>query len=353
MKVLISRASVVKAGVLGLLGALAMSACATPGVPLEEVTDAPIALVYWDGPAARQRAELMEQLSGQRVDPKRPGMASMDEVMRMAGPTGGLVASQKLAQIPGRIVLLNARTLERTRFSGAPPNARPLAWSRDHKRMLFNSDHLEAGRNQIYECDMETGEVRRLTRGPAHHLEGDYGPLDEILTTWIGSDNRGQSAGMDVLSPSGEKVRTVVSGFYPSGPRWSPQEELIVYVEADNRGGSKDASVVTVRGSEAGGNGRRIGRGRDAIFSPDGSWIVFSSQGPKGWRLQRMRPDGSARKLLGGSTLSARWPAVSPDGQHIAYVSNEDGIDRLYLRRMDGSGDRILLADGAAAFPIW
>ncbi|HIL81869.1 MAG TPA: hypothetical protein EYG54_11510, partial [Myxococcales bacterium] len=48
-----------------------------------------------------------------------------------------------------------------------------------------------------------------------------------------------------------------------------------------------------------------------------------------------------------------RWPAVSPDGQHIAYVSNEDGIDRLYLRRMDGSGDRILLADGAAAFPIW
>jgi len=339
--------------VLGLLGALVLSGCATPGVPLDEVTEAPIAVVYWEGPAARERAELIDELSGREAERGRLGMASMDEVIRMAGSKGGLVASQRLAQIPGRIVLLNARTLEKKRFYCAPPNARPLAWSRDHKKMLFNSDHLEAGRNQIYECDIETGEVRRLTQGPAYHLEGDYGPRNEFLTTWIDADAGGQGAGMDVLSPSGEKVRTVVSGFYPTGPRWSPREELIVYVEADNRGRSQDASVVIVQGSEAGDDGRRLGRGRDAVFSPDGKWIVFSSQGTKGWRLQRMRPDGSARKILGVSTLSARWPAISPDGRHIAYVSDEDGLDRLYLRRMDGSGDRILLADGAVAFPIW
>ena len=111
--------------------------------------------------------------------------------------------------------------------------------------------------------------------------------------------------------------------------------------------------MVVVQGSKAGDDGRRLGRGRDAVFSPDGKWIVFSGQGTKGWRLQRMRPDGSARKVLGDSALNARWPAVSPDGRHIAYVSDEDGFDRLYLRRMDGSGDRILLADGAVAFPVW
>jgi len=29
------------------------------------------------------------------------------------------------------------------------------------------------------------------------------------------------------------------------------------------------------------------------------------------------------------------------------------GYDQLYVRRMDGTGDRILLGDGAAAFPVW
>ena len=66
-----------------------------------------------------------------------------------------------------------------------------------------------------------------------------------------------------------------------------------------------------------------------------------------------MRPDGSARKGLGNSVLRARSPAISPDGKHVAYVSNDDGLDRLYVRRMDGSGDRILLEEGAVAFPAW
>lgn len=336
-------------GAFGALAVLVLSGCATQGVPLEEVTDIPMALVYWDGAEARERMELMEELTGQGRSQSRPGMASMDEVARWVGPTARSVVAEKLARIPGRIVLLNARTLEQVRFSAAPPNARPLAWSRDRRKILFNSDHLDSGRSQIYEYDLDTQEVRKLTRGPAHHLEGDYGPVGEVLLTWIDPEN----AGMQVFSPEGGDRRVISSGFYPTGPLWSPREDLIVYVRADNRGGPRDSSKVVVQSSTSGDEPQTLGRGRDATFSPDGDWIVFAGQGPGGWRLHRMRPDGGARKRLGESTLSARWPTVSPDGQHVAYISNEDGIDRLYLRRMDGSGDRILLSDGGAAFPVW
>ena len=337
-----------------LCALVALSGCASGGVPLEEVSDVPIALVYWDSSAARQRVELMEELSGRGVgNAPRMGMANVDDVAQFVGGRDGSSAAEKLARFPGRIMLLNPRTLEKTRFLAAPPNARPLAWSKDHKRLLFNSDHLDGGLSQIYEYDLETRELRKLTGGPAHHLEGDYGPEGEVMVTWIEPDGPKPNAGMDIRSASGGDSKVVMKGEYPEGPRWSPGENLILYGQADVRGGTRDQSLIVVRGSEPGAAVDPLVRGRDAIFSPDGEWIVFSSQGPRGWRLQRMRPDGSARKALGGSTLSARWPAVSPDGKHVAYISNQDGLDRLYVRRMDGSGDRILLEEGAVAFPVW
>jgi len=328
--------------------------CGTTGVPLHEVTESPLALVYWDGAAARARAALIEDLrQGHGPESRRQGVASFDDVARFVGPSTLPLASEKLARLPGRIVLLNVRTLEQSIFAAAPPNARPLAWSRDRKKLLFSSDHLDSGRTQIFEYDLASSEVRKLTRGPVLHLEGDYGPEGELLFSWLEMGGKEPGAGMDVRLVSGGAARRVIRGFYPSGPRWSPREDLFSYVDADTRGRVRDESAVVVRGFEPEDEGSRLARGRDAVFSPGGEWIVFSSQGSAGWRLHRMRPDGSARKALGDSVLSARWPAISPDGRHVAYISNEDGLDRLYLRRMDGSGDRILLEDGAVAFPVW
>ena len=350
MRVLFSRGC--GAGLALALLALCAAACGTIGVPLEEVTESPLALVYWDGPAARARAEVMESLRrGQGSGPRRQGMASLDDVARLMGSSA--TASEKLSRLPGRIMLVNVRTLEQTRFASAPPNARPLAWSKDRQRLLFSSDHLDSGRTQLFEYNAESGDVRKLTRGPVLHLEGDYGSDGQLLFNWVELGDGEAGAGMDVRQAKGGPIQRVISGFYPSGPRWSPRDDFFLYVDADPGGAVRDRSAVVIRGFESEEAGTRLALGRDAIFSPDGDWIVFASQGSGGWRLHRMRPDGSARKPLGKSALSARWPAVSPDGRHVAYISNEDGFDRLYLRRMDGSGDRILLADGAVAFPIW
>ena len=327
-----------------------ISGCATGGLGLEEISDMPIAVVYWDESDARERADLMADLTGRPRESNRSGVADVEDVARLIGAGEASPKAERLARYPGRIVLLNARTLEQTRLAAAPPNARPLAWSEDRKRLLFNSDHLDGGIGQIYEYDFESQEVRKLTHGPAYHLEGDYGQQGEVLVNWISPPTK---AGMDIRSESGGELMNLMEGHYPVGPRWSPKGDLVVYGQVDERMGGRDHSLILVREAKPGSEAKALVRGRDAIFSPDGQWVVFSSQGARGWRLQRMRPDGSARKGLGKSVLSARSPAISPDGKHVAYVSNDDGLDRLYVRRMDGSGDQILLEEGAVAFPAW
>lgn len=341
----------------GLLGAIALAAsgagCAGPGLPLDEVTDAPLAIVYWDAATARKRQELIEQMQSGSRGPTREGVARIESLAEVVGLGDGAAADLELQRFPGRIVLLNPRTLEIVPFPAAPPNARPLAWSRDHRRLLFNSSHQEGGRTQLYAFDRDTGEVLKLTHGPDYHLEGDYGPDGGLLATFVRLGPDQQEAGLDVRTPTGGGARAVVEGRYPTTPRWSPDGASIVYVEADNASGRRDRSVIVRQTPEADARRDTLARGREPVYTPDGRSIVYTAQTDAGWQLRRMRADGSGRAPLGQSVRDERWPAVSPDGRHVVYVSSADGSDQLFIRRIDGSGDRILLEDGAVAFPVW
>ena len=103
----------------------------------------------------------------------------------------------------------------------------------------------------------------------------------------------------------------------------------------------------------ASGAERRLGAGREPAFSPIGDWIVYSAPSRAGWRLRRMRVDGSARSPTTAGIRDEKMPAVSPDGQFVAYVREATGLERLFVRRLDGSGDRILLDSGAVFAPVW
>ncbi len=328
--------------------------CAGGGVPLDEVTAAPLALVYWDEVAARERAEAMDNLRDGKRGSVRRGVASVESVAEYINPSERMRRGQKIKDLPGRIALLNARTLELSPFPFAPANSRPLAWSRNHRKLLFSSGHLDRGRTQLFEYDLDSDQVSKLTRGPRYHFEGDYATDGRIVASWLDVTRAQRKTGMDILSATGSLDAEFVTSDNPMSPKWLREQDRIIYVRA-NRGGraAPDSFGIMVRDAVPAAQTRPLSRGREPVLTPDGEWIVYTRLTQEGWRLQRMRADGSARSSLGDGSLDARWPAVSPDGRHVAYISNEDGIDRLYLRRMDGSGDRILLPTGGAAFPVW
>jgi Tol biopolymer transport system component len=51
--------------------------------------------------------------------------------------------------------------------------------------------------------------------------------------------------------------------------------------------------------------------------------------------------------------LDETAPTCSPDGQLVVYSATEEHRERLYVKRFDGSGDRILYADSSASHPVW
>ncbi len=342
---------------LALAVGLAAFGCATLGVPPEELSEEPIALLYWDNTDARRRAEILARMEQDDRGPVRRGVARLEGVSDFLSAGQSIRAEPGFSAFPGHVALLNPRTLELTPLAVAPPNARPLAWSRDHRRLLFASGHLDAGRSQLYEYDRDRSEVRKLTHGPALHLEGDYAPDERLVISWIELKDKRAFAGLLITAPGGGAPSPILEGVYASGVRWSPRGDLLLYTEADNRErkleSQRDTSAVVVRPPVVDGERRVLARGRGAVFSPDGEWVVFTSETANGWRLQRMRSNGFARSSLGGGVYDEHTPAVSPDGGHIVYVSEEGGIGRLYVRRMDGSGNRILLNDGAVSFPVW
>ena len=100
-------------------------------------------------------------------------------------------------------------------------------------------------------------------------------------------------------------------------------------------------------------------RGRDPSLTPDGKWIVFASPSTAGYRLRRMRPDGTSRVPISAGISASpggaeeRMPTVSPDGGFVAFIKDGGDSRRLYVRRFDGKQERALLTSGWTEYPVW
>jgi TolB protein len=79
---------------------------------------------------------------------------------------------------------------------------------------------------------------------------------------------------------------------------------------------------------------------RDAAFpawSPDGQRIAFIS--PGGFGIYVANADGSDEASLSDDLFFSRWPTWSPDSQRIAYESDASGWLEVHVMNADGSGD--------------
>jgi hypothetical protein len=336
------------------LGLLCASACGAGGVPDTELPERPIAVLYRTPEDSRRRAEAMAEAAGENAKQtptyslENEAIADSDAIRAyLKKALTGAVETPETKRFPGRLALLHPRTRQIEIVSAAWPGSMPHAWSPDRKRLLFSQ--LVDDYAQLFELDFESGEVRPITHGPEVHPSGCYGPEGSYVLMTVRVADQDVHTQIELQRPGESSPQPLTSGPRDHAPACAADGSAAAFVRSPGRK-EEWVMVVDLRSPEA--EPRRLGPGRDPRFCGS-EWIVYSAPIQRGRRLWRVRPDGSGRAPIGRGVLDEEFPSCSPDGKVVAYGVVEEHRDLLYVRRFDGSGDRILFADGDAAQPVW
>jgi dipeptidyl aminopeptidase/acylaminoacyl peptidase len=115
--------------------------------------------------------------------------------------------------------------------------------------------------------------------------------------------------------------------------QWTPDASSVIYVRGDSIQGEghpvpnpawfpKGAQQQVWMVSADGGEPRLLGEGRTPQVSPGGKMVAYVLKGQL-WAIRLDQPDAKPQQLLEtrGSAQNLRW---SPDGAHLAFVSDRD-----------------------------
>jgi Tol biopolymer transport system component len=172
-------------------------------------------------------------------------------------------------------------------------------------------------------------------------------PVDAFGSVWVVAAAGGRPHRVTNCRPSCIDVE----------PTWSPNAGLIAF-QRIRPGRSPSSGLYTVRpdGSEL----KRIGKGADLAWSPNGQRIAFDS-GPNSMAVADA--DGSHVHVLlaGAQGTGPNLPSWSPDGRKLAYMTTPGHPSayrfEVWTMNPDGSDKKLLYRSGCCvgyyAPPIW
>ena len=143
-------------------------------------------------------------------------------------------------------------------------------------------------------------------------------------------------------------------------PWWS-QDGSRIYFSSERNGGPAAGQLYVKPADGSGGAERVLSDTRNGVasgWSADGETLVFSGGGNPDTGIDiftvRLGADGAHEPLLATPDRDM-WPTVSPNGCWLAYVSDETGERRIYVRPFPdtASGGRRAISEGPGERPLW
>lgn len=280
-------------------------------------------------------------------------------------PDGGMIAYVRSSgdlmndRMNRSIWLADPATGAERPVTGGPGQHSAPRWSPDGKRLAFvSSADGEKSQLMVHWLDGQT--TARVTVLPEAPLQISWAP-------------DGRQLAFVMFTPSMEP-RIGTAPAKPEGAKWAEPlrfvDKLVFRTDAQGvlRHGTNDIYII----SASGGAPRRLTQGQFDDYSPlefsrDGRFLIYSASptasmtlDPLNSEIWRLPVDGGAAVALTDRNGPDGEPAVSPDGQRIAYVGFDDKErsyqdTRLHVMNADGSGGRVLTErlDRRVTHPQW
>jgi len=216
---------------------------------------------------------------------------------------------------------------------------REPSFSPDGTRIAFISD--QDGNQEIYVVSVDGSGLRRLTFTP--DIQEDLPSFSPDGSKIIFGSINGHDEELYMMNTDGSQIQNISNA--PNSnegrPRFSSSSLLITF--DSDRNGNWEIYTARLQADEL-ADVKQVTNRPDFIdrlpsFSPSGDLILFRAQtagrGAESSRIYLTGIDGSVVRL---SAEYADWyPAMSPNGKWIAFVSDRDGNSEIYVMDLNGS----------------
>ena len=205
------------------------------------------------------------------------------------------------------------------------------------EQVLFSSlkrTNRYALHRDLYKLDLETGKRRRLSRG-ARLSDAALHPSGSWAVAVHTAAGQSQLVRLDLPAETNNKdlaqltpLTAAKDGSHYAHPAWDPSGERLA-VSVWKPGGFRDIHVFDASGNHLRALTWDRASDTDPVWAPDGEHLIFASDRDGIWNLYAYRWVDAAffrvTRLLGGATQ----PDLSPDGRHIVFRGYEAGGWRL------------------------
>jgi eukaryotic-like serine/threonine-protein kinase len=204
------------------------------------------------------------------------------------------------------------------------------------------------------------GKMQPLRETPAAYLNPSFSPDGKSIASSIAAGGK-----RDIWVYSWERdtlTRLTFTADLSSAPVWTPDGKRIAYAVTTERG----LFNISWKRADGVGDAQHLIEGRSSLaqpsWSPDGRTLAFVEINPdtngdimtlsvEGDEKTGWKP-GPAKPFL-NTPSNEFYPAFSPDGRWLAYMSNESGHYEVYVRPFPGPGGKWQISTGSGVFPEW
>lgn len=245
--------------------------------------------------------------------------------------------------IGSHIELMNMETYQRKVIFSAPNSLQAPNWTPDDKALIYNSEGL------IYRFGLATGKTEVLNTDFVNRNNNDHVLSFDGKMLGLSSSSGEEEYGSLIYTVPVEggtpKRITSVGPSYLHG--WSPDRQWLAFT------GGRDG-VYNIFKIPSDGSGPEVKLTDEPTlddgpeYSPDGKYIYFNSTRTGSMELWRMKPDGSGQEQLTDDDFQNWFPHFSPDGNWIVFISYLPEVaaaehpfyKHVYLRKMPAGGGR-------------